>query len=72
MLFSFPNPPLLKGEGGGLLFQLIGGLNFRSLNAFVTTVTDENAIAPAARMGLRRMPRNGKRIPAATGMRMVL
>jgi hypothetical protein len=50
----------------------IGGLNLRSLNAFETTVTDENAIAPAAKIGLRRMPKNGKRTPAATGMRIVL
>jgi len=50
----------------------IGGLNFRSLKAFETTVTDEKAIAPAAKMGLRRIPKNGKRTPAATGMRIVL
>ena len=28
-----------------------GGLNRRSLSAFETTVTDENAIAPAAKIG---------------------
>src|SRR4030043_16153 len=53
-------------------FQLIGGLNLRSLSAFETTVTDESAMAPAAKIGLRRMPKNGKRTPAATGMRIVL
>ena len=52
--------------------RTVGGLNRRSLNAFETTVTEEKAIAPAAKMGLRRMPKNGKRTPAATGMRMVL
>ncbi len=50
----------------------IGALKFRSLKAFETTVTDENAMAPAARMGLSRMPKNGKRMPAATGIRTVL
>jgi len=35
--------------------SFIGGLNLRSLKAFVTTVTEENAIAPAAKMGLRRI-----------------
>jgi hypothetical protein len=50
----------------------MGGLNLRSLKAFVTTVTDEKAIAPAAKMGLRRIPKKGKSTPAATGMRIVL
>jgi hypothetical protein len=50
----------------------MGGLNLRSLSAFETTVTDEIAMAPAAKMGLSRMPKNGKRTPAATGMRIVL
>jgi hypothetical protein len=54
------------------IYQLIGGLNLLSLNAFETTVTDEIAIAPAAKMGLRRIPKNGKRTPAATGIRIVL
>jgi len=54
------------------LGQFIGGLNCRSLKAFETTVTDEKAIAPAAKMGLRRMPKKGKSAPAATGMRIVL
>jgi hypothetical protein len=52
--------------------HLIGGLNLRSLSALETTVTEEIAMAPAAKMGLRRTPKNGKRIPAATGMRIVL
>ncbi len=35
----------------------------------VTTVSDEKAMAKAARMGSRRIPKKGKRTPAATGMR---
>ena len=53
-------------------YQFIGALNLLSLNALDTTVTDEKAIAPAAKMGLRRIPKKGKRMPAATGMRIVL
>lgn len=38
-----------------------------SLRAFNTTETDEALIAKAAKIGPIRMPKNGKRIPAATG-----
>jgi copper homeostasis protein CutC len=50
----------------------MGGLKLRSLRAFETTVTEEKAIAPAAKIGFRRIPKKGKRTPAATGMRIVL
>jgi copper homeostasis protein CutC len=50
----------------------IGGLNLRSLNAFETTVTDEKAMAAAARIGSRRILKKGKRTPAATGIKTVL
>jgi hypothetical protein len=43
-----------------------------NLNAFVTTVTDENPIAAAANIGLRRIPKKGNSTPAATGMRITL
>jgi hypothetical protein len=65
-------PVLVKTTRYATFGRTVGGLNRRSLNAFETTVTEEKAIAPAAKMGLRRMPKNGKRTPAATGMRMVL
>ena len=48
------------------------GLNRLNLNALVTTVTEESAIAAAAKIGLSKMPKNGKRAPAATGIRIVL
>jgi hypothetical protein len=35
------------------------GTKRRNLSAFVTTKTDENAMAPAARIGERRMPKAG-------------
>jgi hypothetical protein len=38
----------------------------------LTTVTDDIPMAAAAKMGLRSMPKKGKRMPAAMGMRMVL
>jgi len=50
----------------------MGDLNLRSLKALETTVTDEKAIAPAAKIGLSKIPKKGKRTPAATGMRIVL
>ena len=36
--------------------QFIGGLNLLNLRALETTVTDDRAIAPAAKMGLSRIP----------------
>ncbi len=55
-----------------IFLRYIGGLNFLSLKAFETTVTEEKAMAPAAKIGLRRMPKKGKRMPAATGIKIVL
>ena len=56
----------------GYSVAIIGGLNLFNLNAFETTVTDESPMAAAAKMGLSRIPKKGKRIPAATGIRIVL
>lgn len=39
----------------------------RSRSEFVTTEMDDALIAKAANIGLMRIPRKGKRIPAATG-----
>jgi len=49
--------------------MLIFGYIFtlRSLRAFPTTETEERLIAAAAMIGLRRMPKLGYRMPAATG-----
>ncbi len=70
-LSSFPSIPIFH-HSNILMICYMGGLNFLSLNALETTVTDENAIAPAAKIGFRRMPKNGKRMPAATGIKIVL
>ena len=43
-------------------------LNRRSRLALLTTVSDENAMAAPAITGLSSNPKNGYRIPAATGM----
>ena len=51
------------------------GVNRRSRSEFDTTVTELNAIAPPARNGRTwyiPAPRNGTRIPAATGIRATL
>ena len=48
------------------------GLNLLSLKALVTTVTEESPMAAAAKMGLSKIPKNGNRIPAATGINIVL
>jgi hypothetical protein len=45
--------------------------NRRRRREFVTTATDDIAIAPAARAGFRVIP-NGKRSPIATGMSRTL
>ena len=50
----------------------IRGLNRLNLRALLTTVTEERPMAPAAKMGFNKMPKKGNRMPAATGMRMVL
>ena len=44
------------------------GWNRLSRNAFVTTKTLENAIAPAASMGEKSVPLIGYSAPAATGI----
>src|SRR5438045_3611089 len=44
------------------------GVNRRRRRLFDTTLTELNAIAALARIGLRRMPKNGYSAPAATGM----
>jgi len=41
----------------------IGGLNLRSLSALETTVTDEKAMAPAAKDRIKKNSKKGKRIP---------
>src|SRR5215218_752283 len=55
-----------------LLHSYTSGSNLarRSRRAFDTTVTDESAMAAAAKTGLRRpaSPKTGYRTPAATGM----
>src|SRR4030043_1232099 len=69
--FQYSNFPLFQQNftiPSFHIYQFSGGLNLRSLNAFETTVTDEKAMAPAAKMGLRRIPKKGKSTPAATGM----
>ena len=50
---SIPTPPYIFTE--------------RSLSALPITDTDDRLMAAAAKIGEIRMPRNGKRIPAATG-----
>jgi hypothetical protein len=47
-------------------------LNFLNLKALVTTVTEDIPIAAAANIGLRSIPKKGKSIPAATGIKIVL
>ena len=42
------------------------------LNEFKTTLTDENAIAPAAIDGLNSQPVNGNKTPAAIGIPIAL
>jgi hypothetical protein len=37
-----------------------GGLNRLSLNALLTTVTEDSPMAAAAKIGLRRIPKKGK------------
>src|SRR5262245_25670224 len=44
------------------------GRHPRSRLALVTTDSDEKAIAAAAMIGERRIPKNGYNTPAATGM----
>ena len=44
----------------------------RSLRAFPSTKTEENAIAPAAKIGERSRPKLGQRAPAATGISAAL
>jgi hypothetical protein len=51
---------------------MIFGLNFRNLKALVTTETEDKAIAAPARIGFSNQPKKGKRIPAATGIPMML
>jgi hypothetical protein len=46
--------------------------NRRSRREFETTLTDERAIAPAARAGFRVIPKTGKSAPIATGIRTTL
>ena len=40
--------------------------------AFKTTLTDENAIAPAAIEGFKSQPVKGNKMPAATGIPIML
>jgi hypothetical protein len=44
------------------------GYLFFKRSAFVITETELKLMAAAAIIGLRRIPKNGNRIPAATGM----
>ena len=48
-----------SGETSLAASLLMGALKFLSLSAFVSTNTLESPMAAAARMGLRRMPKNG-------------
>jgi len=48
--------------------------NFNRFNrrALRTTETEENAIAPPAKIGLKRICKNGYKTPAATGIKIIL
>ncbi len=48
------------------------GLNRSNRLALLTTVIDESAIAAPATTGLSSVPVNGHKIPAATGIPMLL
>ena len=48
------------------------GLNLFRSKAFVTTITELDSIARAAKIEFIRMWKNGYKIPAATGMKGVL
>ena len=52
----------------GCRIYVWSGLKALSRLALVTTVTDEAAMAAPAITGLSRIPKKGKRMPAATGM----
>jgi hypothetical protein len=44
----------------------------RSRNALLITLTEDNAIAAAAKIGESKMPRNGYNTPVAIGIPAVL
>ena len=56
-------------EGWRISAALRGWRKPRKRRAWVTTLTLLMAMAAAARTGLRRTPKKGKRAPMATGMR---
>ena len=47
--------------------QIYHSANLRSRRAFAITETELNVMAALAMAGLKRIPKNGYRIPAATG-----
>ena len=49
----------------------MGDLNLFNLSTFETTVTEESPMAAAAKIGLSRIPKKKKSIPAATDIRIV-
>ena len=69
-----------KTRVGALLENFFGirghfflpGRNLFSRSELLTTETELMAIAPAAIIGLSRMPKNGKSRPAATGIPITL
>ena len=69
-LFTSPGAPLLKPPCYVALCQANRALRSRRL--FPTTLTELNAIAALASMGLRSSPNAGYSTPAAIGMPMTL
>ncbi len=53
-------------------FQTNVYLNLFNKSELVTTETEEKAMAKAAKIGFKRMPKNGYKTPAAKGIKAEL